>query len=105
MDPKYCRCKYERALPLSRELSCSSAKTAKELEMAIRKFIPEAQITYKPDPLAMEYVREYFGDIRIVDDSRAREEWGWQPLYTDFEKITADFIQEVRTNPKFYGLA
>ncbi|MBA7661218.1 putative epimerase/dehydratase [subsurface metagenome] len=83
----------------------SSAKTAKELEMAIRKFIPEAQITYKPDPLAMEYVREYFGDIRIVDDSRAREEWGWQPLYTDFEKITADFIQEVRTNPKFYGLA
>lgn len=80
----------------------SPARTAKELELAIKKFIPEAKVTYKPDPVVMEYYRSQ--DIKVLDDSRAREEWGWEPLHTDFEKIVADFIQEVKTRPEFYGL-
>jgi threonine 3-dehydrogenase len=80
----------------------SPARTAKELELAIKKFIPEAKVTYKPDPVVMEYYRSQ--DIKVLDDSRAREEWGWEPLHTDFEKIVADFIQEVRNRPEFYGL-
>ncbi len=76
--------------------------TAKELEMAIKKIIPDAKITYKPDPLVMEYYRSR--GVSIIDDCRAREEWGWQPLYTDYEKVVADFILEVRTRPQFYGL-
>jgi len=43
--------------------------------------------------------------MKVIDDRRAREEWGWQPLYKDLEEIVADFIQEVQTRPKFYGLA
>ena len=69
--------------------------TAKEVELAIKKFIPEAQLTYKPDPGVMDY---YQGNNNF-DDSRAREEWGWKPLYADFEKIVADFINEVRSKP------
>jgi len=81
----------------------SPAQTAKALELAIKKIIPEAKITYKPDPVTMEFFRNQ--TIKVIDDSRAREEWGWEPLYTDFEKLVADFIQEVRTKTEFYGLA
>ena len=81
----------------------SPAPTAKELELTIKKFIPEAKVTYKPDPVVMEFYRNQ--SMKVIDDTRAREEWGWQPLYKDLEEIVADFIQEVRTRPKFYGLA
>lgn len=80
----------------------SPAQSAKQLEMAIKKFIPEAKITYKPDPVTMEFFRSY--TVRSIDDSQAREEWGWEPLYVDFEKVVEDFIQEVKTSPKLYGL-
>ena len=75
--------------------------TAKEVELAIKKFIPEAKFTFKPDPWVMDYYRS----LNNLDDSRAREERGWMPLYVDFEKIVADFIKEVRTKPEYYSLA
>ncbi|HEY82505.1 MAG TPA: NAD-dependent epimerase/dehydratase family protein [Dehalococcoidia bacterium] len=81
----------------------SPAPTAKELELAIKKFIPEAKVTYKPDPLVMEFYRNQ--SMKAIDDTKARQEWGWQPLYKSLEDIVADFIQEVRTRPQFYGLA
>jgi nucleoside-diphosphate-sugar epimerase len=81
----------------------SPAPTAKELELTIKKFIPDAKITYKPDPLVMEFYRNQ--SMKIVDDRCAREEWGWQPMYKNLEEIVSDFIQEVRTRPEFYGLA
>ena len=80
----------------------SPAQSAKELEMAIKKIIAEAKITYKPDPITTEFFRSQ--SMRVIDDSQAREEWGWQPSYTDFEKLVKDFVQEVRTKAKFYGL-
>jgi len=80
----------------------SPAQSAKELEMAIKKIIAEAKITYKPDPITTEFFQSQ--SMRVIDDSRAREEWGWQPSYTDFEKLVKDFVQEVRTKAKFYGL-
>ena len=75
--------------------------TAKEVELAIKKVIPEAKFTYKPDLWVMDYYRS----INNFDDSRAREEWGWEPSYADFEKIVVDFIKEVRTKPEYYSLA
>ena len=75
--------------------------TAREVELTIKKFIPEAQFSYKPDPWVMDYYRS----LDNIDDSRAREEWGWTPLYTDFEKIVADFIEEVRSKPEYYSPA
>jgi nucleoside-diphosphate-sugar epimerase len=76
--------------------------TTKQLEMAVKKFVPEAKITYNPDPLVMEYYRTR--GVSTIDDSRAREEWGWKPEFTDIEKLVADFIQEVRTKPHVWGV-
>jgi len=81
----------------------SPVKKVKELEVAIKKSIPEVRITYKPDPLVMELL-ESIRSINIIDDTLARDEWGWEPLYADFEKLVEDFIQEVRMKPQLYGL-
>ncbi|MEA1872571.1 MAG: GDP-mannose 4,6-dehydratase [Chloroflexota bacterium] len=78
------------------------ARTAKELEEAVKKFVPEAKVSYKPDPKIMEFFQTLRMDV--IDDSRAREEWNWEPLYSDFEEVVKDFIQEIRQNPKRYGI-
>ena len=76
---------------------------AKELELAIKKHIPEIQVTYKPDPEVMEFFRTF--KIEVFDDSKAREEWGWAASYPDFDKLVADFIEEMRIHPKRYGIS
>jgi nucleoside-diphosphate-sugar epimerase len=43
--------------------------------------------------------------MKVIDDSRAREEWAWQPQFSNLEDMVTDFINEVRTRPEFYGLA
>jgi len=79
------------------------SRTAGELEQVVKRYIPEAQISYKPDPKVMDFFRSVHVDV--FDDSRAREEWGWQPLYSDFEKIAIDTIEELRTRPERYGIS
>ncbi len=50
----------------------------KMLSENIKKYLPEFKITYQPD------FRQAIADSwpRSIDDSFAREEWGWQPSYT-----------------------
>lgn len=80
----------------------SQLPTVKEIETAVTKHIPDAKITYNPDPVTMEILGSM--KYKVVDDSRAREEWGWDPEYADYKEIVADFIQEVKTRPQLYGL-
>ena len=76
--------------------------TAKEVENAVREHIPTAQISYHPDPSIMEYYAS--AKVEVFDDSCARQEWGWLPLYGSLNDIVPDFIAEVRTHPTRYGL-
>jgi nucleoside-diphosphate-sugar epimerase len=77
-------------------------QTAKELETTIKKFVPNFQVTYKPDPKVMEFYQNFHVDV--FDDSRARKEWGWESRYPNFERVVRDFIEEVRKNPERYGI-
>ena len=77
-------------------------QTAKELERAIKKFVPSFQVTYKPDPKVMEFYQNFHVDV--YDDSRARSEWVWESIYPNFEMVVRDFIEEVRKNPERYGI-
>jgi len=77
--------------------------TARELELSIKKHIPDFSVTYKPDPKVMAIFRARVM-AEVYDDTKAREEWGWQPAYDDIEKQIVDFIHEVRTRPEHYGL-
>lgn len=63
--------------------------TPKELANEIRKHIPDFVITYSVDPL-----RQSIADTwpESLDDTCAREEWGWCPDY-DISQMTQDMIK------------
>ena len=63
----------------------------KELADSIKKYIPEFEIEYKPD------FRQAIADTwpRSIDDSAAREEWGWKPKY-DLDAMTQDMLKHIR---------
>ncbi|TFG19733.1 MAG: NAD-dependent epimerase/dehydratase family protein [Promethearchaeota archaeon] len=62
-----------------------------ELAHEIRKHIPDFTIDYKPDS------RQQIADSwpMTIDDSLAREEWGWKPIYT-IETMALDMVQKLR---------
>lgn len=80
----------------------SPTPTAQEVESAVRAHIPAAIVTYHPDPAIMQYYAS--AKVEVFDDSYARREWGWRPLYSGLDAIVPDFIDEVRTNAARYGL-
>jgi nucleoside-diphosphate-sugar epimerase len=57
----------------------------------IKKYIPDFVIDYKIDP-----IRQSIADSwpNKMDDSAAREEWGWQPSY-DLASMTKDMLDKL----------
>jgi nucleoside-diphosphate-sugar epimerase len=66
--------------------------TPSELAAEIRKHIPDFAIDYEVDP-----VRQAIADSwpQSLDDSAAREEWGWTPHY-DLTRMTSDMLDKIR---------
>ena len=62
--------------------------SAGEIANEIKKHIPEFEIKYKPD------FRQEIADSwpKTIDDSLAREEWGWNPSY-NLPSMTKDMIE------------
>lgn len=68
----------------------SMSFTVGEMAESIRKFIPDFEIEYKPDH------RQKIADSwpMSVDDSAARDEWGWEPSY-DLDSMTGDMLKRL----------
>jgi len=64
--------------------------SAGELSESIRQYKPDFKVTYKPD------FRQDIADSwpRSLDDSAAREEWGWDPEY-DLDAMTEDMLENL----------
>ena len=64
--------------------------SAGEIAAEIKKNIPEFQIQYEPD------FRQEIADSwpKSIDDSLAREEWGWNPSY-NLSSMTKDMIDKL----------
>ena len=62
-----------------------------EIAAQIQRYIPGFSMYYLVDP-----VRQAIADSwpRHMDDSVAREEWGWKPLY-NLEEMTKDMIDRL----------
>ena len=65
--------------------------TPGQIASEIKKHIPDFEIEYKVDP-----VRQAIADSwpNSLDDSCAREEWGWDPIY-DLESMTKDMLEKL----------
>ncbi|HNT27639.1 MAG TPA: NAD-dependent epimerase/dehydratase family protein [bacterium] len=69
--------------------------TVGEMATEIRKHIPDFKIDYKPD------FRQAIADSwpESIDDTAAREEWGWKPAYT-LASMTVDMLTELKKKLK-----
>lgn len=69
--------------------------TAGELAAEIRKHIPDFRVEYEPD------YRQAIADTwpATIDDSAAREEWGWKPDW-DLSSMTEDMIKRLSSRLK-----
>ena len=66
--------------------SVPDSVSAKELETILTKRYPKTKVNYNMDP-AMRALMGKIGITTRFDDSYARKEWGWNPLYTTAEAI------------------
>lgn len=62
--------------------------TPARLAEAIRVHIPEFRVDYAVDPVRQAIAESW---PRRIDDSAARQEWGWAPEY-DLESMTTDML-------------
>jgi nucleoside-diphosphate-sugar epimerase len=70
--------------------------SAAEVAKAIKKFIPDARITFQKGQNLSGTHEGHMG--KIFDDSYARKEWNWNPEHETVEKIVGAFIKEMKGN-------
>jgi len=63
-----------------------------EIAASIRKFIPEFELDYDVDPVRQAIAESWPNSL---DDSAAREEWGWKPDY-DLDSMTKDMLEKLK---------
>lgn len=64
--------------------------TAFELVEVVKRFFPEARITFKPDPAVMEILKTI---PQVITGEEAEAEWGWSLSYS-LEETVRDYIEE-----------
>ena len=67
--------------------------SAKELATNVAKYVDNFTCTFEPDE------RQTIADSwpSTIDDSKAREDWGWQHQF-DLDKISIDMIKNLNKN-------
>jgi len=66
----------------------SFSPTADEILQAVQRSFPQAAITFSPDAHRQAIVDSWPAD---VDDSAARDDWGWRPEY-DFKRSFEEYL-------------
>ena len=59
---------------------------------AIKKYVPTFEMVYEPEPIKQAIANSW---PDCMDDSCARNEWGWNPQY-DLAKMTVDMIDNLK---------
>lgn len=62
----------------------------------IKEYVPEFKMTYELDPLRQKIADSWPDSL---DDTCAREEWGWKPEY-DLDSMTQDMLSNLRKKLK-----
>jgi threonine 3-dehydrogenase len=80
-------------------LGVEPTPTAGKLKETILHYLPQAKLTFNPDPLAMAFQKMHQG-IRW-DQTPAIEEWNWRANY-NLEALVEDFINELKEHKTWY---
>ena len=59
-----------------------------EIAAEVKKLVPDFTMDYKVDPVRQAIAESW---PNYMDDSAARQEWGWQPAY-DLPAMAKDMI-------------
>jgi threonine 3-dehydrogenase len=73
-----------------------------QLASLVRSLVPEARIGFQTEPRKGARELRQEAESTLVDESRAREEWGWRGAFT-LESAVSDFVQELRSDPDRYA--
>jgi len=73
--------------------------TAGDIKNTILRHLPQAQLTFKPDPLAMAFQKMNQG-VRW-DETPAVREWNWKIKY-NLDDMVKDFIRELTDHRSWY---
>lgn len=66
--------------------------TAEEVADAVRARVSGVNLTFRPDPARQAILDSW---PQVLDDSNARNEWGWNHEY-DLERMSDDLIEKLR---------
>jgi nucleoside-diphosphate-sugar epimerase len=66
--------------------------TPEELAQEIKKYIPDFEMKYKVDPMRQAIADSWPNQL---DDSAAREDWGWSPDY-NLKAMTKDMLEKLK---------
>lgn len=66
--------------------------TAKDVADAVKRYYPDAQINFKPDPKAVVVMKTI---PMVIKGDVAEQEWGWRVRYS-LEDTVKDFIEEFK---------
>jgi threonine 3-dehydrogenase len=72
---------------------------AKQLKETILRYLPDARLSFNPDPLAMAFHKMSQG-VRW-DETLAAKEWDWKVRYS-LDEMVKDFICELTDHPSWY---
>lgn len=67
--------------------------TAQQIADSVARALPGVRITFAPDPRRQAILDSW---PRVLDDSNARADWGWQPTF-DLDAMTADLVPKIKT--------
>lgn len=70
--------------------------TPEILDESIKKYMPDFKLDYDVDPVRQAIAESWPNSL---DDSAAREEWGWNPEY-DLDKMTKDMLENLEKKLK-----
>ena len=71
----------------------SFSLSAGQIAEIVTEAFPEARITFRPDPKRQAIIDSWPAD---VDDSAAKRDWGWTPLYDTTQSFSEYLVPNIR---------
>jgi threonine 3-dehydrogenase len=66
--------------------------TAEEIARSVARALPGVRLSFEPDPRRQAILDSW---PRVLDDTAAREDWGWRPAF-GLDEMTEDLLPKVR---------